>query len=46
MIFSANAQENYKSIDMIVLEKAPVTSHKHINELPISTDANSAVIKK
>jgi hypothetical protein len=43
--FSGKAQGNFSSIDMIVLEKAPVTSYKHMNAL-VTTAVNSAVTKK
>lgn len=44
--FSAKSQGNFSSIDMMLLEKAPLTSHKHMNDLLISTVANSTVTKK
>lgn len=46
IIYSGKSQGNFSSIDMMLLEKAPLTTHKHMNELLVSTVANSTVIKK
>jgi len=46
VVFSGKSQGNFRSIDMMLLEKVPLTSHKHMNELLDSTVANSNVTKK
>lgn len=46
ILFSGKSQENFCSIDMMLLEKAPLTCHKHMNDLLVSATANSTVIKK
>lgn len=44
--FSGKSQGNFKSYDMILLEKVPLTSHKHMTDLLVSAATNSTVIKK
>lgn len=46
IVFSAKSQGNFNSIDMMLLEKAPITSHKKMTELLVSAEANSTVAKK
>jgi len=46
IVFSAKSQGNFNSIDMMLLEKAPVTSYKKMTELLVSAEANSSVTKK
>lgn len=46
IFFSGKSQGNFNSIDMILLEKGPVTTHNKMNALLVSTTANSTVIKK
>lgn len=43
---SAKSQGNFNSIDMMLLEKAPLTSYKHMSDLQVSAEANSTVTKK
>lgn len=45
-IFSAKSQGNFNSIDMMLLEKAPLTSYKKMTELLVSAEVNSTVTKK
>lgn len=44
--FSAKSQGNFSSIDMMLLEKAPATSYKKMNEFLVLAKANSTVTKK
>ncbi|WP_310378127.1 hypothetical protein [Flavobacterium sp.] len=46
VVLSAKSQGNFNSIDMMLLEKAPSTSHSHMNKLLVPTTANSTVTKK
>jgi hypothetical protein len=46
LICSARSQGNFDSIDMMLLEKAPVTPHAHMDSLLVTTSAESRVIKK
>jgi uncharacterized protein YcfL len=45
-VCSAKSQENFRSIDMMLLEKAPVTTHAHMDSLLVNKSAESRVIKK
>jgi hypothetical protein len=46
LIYSARSQGNFESIDMMLLEKTPVTSHAHLDSLLVETSAESPVVKK
>lgn len=46
VVFSGKSQGNFKSIDMMLLEKAPATTHSSMDALLVSTTSNSNVIKK
>ena len=44
--FSAKSQENFNNIDLMLLEKAPVTTHSSMNAMVLSITANSKVVKE
>lgn len=46
VIFSSKSQGNLNNIDLMLLEKAPVTTYKSMNAVEVSTTVNSKVIKK
>ena len=46
VIFSAKSQGNFSSIDLILLEKAPVTKHSHMDSLVVTTSVKPHVIKR
>jgi hypothetical protein len=46
LIYSARSQGNFESIDMMLLEKTPVTTHAHMDSLFVETSAENPVIKK
>ncbi len=45
-MYSTKAQGNFMSINLMLLEKVPVTSHKHMNTLLDSVTTKITVIKK
>jgi hypothetical protein len=46
IFFSGKSQGNFNNIDMMLLEKAAVTTHSSMNGLLVSTKENSTVTKK